>query len=253
MAKRKKIIVGNWKMNPSTLEEAKILFSKVKRASVKFRSVETVLCPPFVYLGAFARPKGVKLGAQNVFWEIGGKFTGEVSPVMLKSLGCSYVIVGHSERRALGETDEIVSKKIKAVLNAGIRVILCVGESERDQNGAYFEFLKNQIKHSLFGTDRSSLGNLLIAYEPIWAVGKSFKESMQPSDIHETVIFIRKVLSDMYDQATAASIPVIYGGSVESENIVKVFLDGGVGGVLVGHKSLISDEFISMLKSADGI
>jgi triosephosphate isomerase len=253
MSKRKRIIIGNWKMNPGTLSEAKVLFSKVKRAGSGLRSVETVVCPPFTCLGIFVGSKGVKLGAQDSFWGNDGRFTGEISPKMLKDLGVSYVIVGHSERRSLGETDEIVSKKAKAVLLEGAKAVLCVGEKERDANGAYFEFLKNQIKQSLLGIEKPVLKNLLIAYEPLWAVGKSFKEAMQPADIRETVIFIKKVLSDMYGRETAALIQIIYGGAVETENAVSVFSEGGADGVLVGHKSLVSDDFISILKKVDGL
>jgi triosephosphate isomerase len=253
MTKRKKIIVGNWKMNPGTLAEAKILFGKVKRVSGKLAFVETVLCPPFVYLGALAGAKGVKLGAQDSFWENEGRFTGEVSPNMLNALGISHVIIGHSERRALGETNEIISKKIDAVLEKGLKVILCVGEKERDASGSYFEFLKNQIKQSLLGIDQKFLRNLLVAYEPLWAVGKSFHEAMQPAEIRETVIFIRKILSDIYGRETVANIPIIYGGAVETENVVSVFRDGGVNGVLVGHKSLVPEDFISIIKSVNDI
>lgn len=251
MVKRKKFVIANWKMNPETLGEAKNLFGRVKRADAKLRFVETVVCPPFVFLGTFAGVKGIKLGAQDVFWETSGRFTGQISSKMLKALGVSYVIIGHSERRALGETDDLISKKVKAVLGEGMKAVLCVGEKERDQNGAYFEFLKNQITQSLDGVEKSLLRNLLIAYEPIWAVGKSFREALKPVDIRETIIFIRKVLSDAYGRDLIGKMPIIYGGAVETENICQVLEDGDADGVLVGHKSLTADDFILMMKNAN--
>lgn len=250
MKKQKVLVVGNWKMSPVTLAEAKTLFTKVKRAAVGSRNLDLVLCPPFVFLGALSGV-GVKLGAQDVFWQNGERFTGEISPEMLKSLGVSCCLVGHSERRAIGETDEDVSKKVNAALREGLRAIVCIGERERDSNGSYFEFIKNQLKKSLAGVPLRFLSDLVIAYEPVWAIGKSFRDSMTAADIREMVIFIKKVLSDIYDRKMVASIPIIYGGSVELENTAAVLKDGGVSGVLVGHKSLEAEDFIAMLKSAN--
>lgn len=239
-------------MNPASLAEAKLLFGKVSRTAGKLRNVETVMCPPFIYLSEFAGRSKV-LGAQDVFWQNDGRFTGEISPKMLKSVGVSYVIVGHSERRSLGETDAIVAHKALGALGEGLKTVICVGEGERDLGGAYFEFLKIQIKQSLAGIPRRFLPNLIIAYEPLWAVGKSYKDAMTPADIRETSIFIRKILSDIYDQTSVVSVPIIYGGAVETENIADVLREGGVAGVLVGHKSVVADEFISMIKSANDL
>src|SRR3989344_1200543 len=235
MKKQKVFVVANWKMNPGTSAEAKILFAKVKRAAGGLRNVLTVLCPPFVFLADFSGGKS-RLGAQDIFWQNDGRFTGEISPEMLKKLGVSYCLVGHSERRLLGETDEVVSKKANAALRDGLKAIVCIGERERDSGGAYFEFLKNQLKKSLAGVSPRFLSDLIIAYEPIWAIGKSFRDSMTPADIRETSIFIRKIVSDIYGQKVAASLPIIYGGSVETENVVGILKEGGVEGVLVGHK-----------------
>lgn len=252
MKKQKVLVVGNWKMNPATLTEAKILFAKVKRAAAGLRNVETVLCPPFIFLSSFSSV-GVKLGAQDVFWQNGERFTGEISPEMLKDLGVSYCLVGHSERRAIGETDEAVSKKVNAALREGLKVVVCIGERERDSSGVYFNFLKDQLKKSLAGVPLRFLSDLIIAYEPVWAIGKSFRESMSPADIRETSIFIRKVLSDIYDRTSAASVHIIYGAAVEPENVAAVLKEGEVAGVLVGHKSLEADDFIAILKSANAI
>lgn len=240
-------------MNPGSATEARALFRKTKQAGSKYEQVTTVICPPFPYLGLFANSGTgrVLLGAQDVFWSNAGRATGEVSPEMLKHLGVSCCLVGHSERRAIGETDEDVSKKVSAALREGLMTVLCVGERERDSNGAYFEFLKNQLKKSLAGVPIRFLADLVIAYEPIWAIGKSFRDSMSPADIRETGIFIRKVLSDIYDPKTIVSISIIYGGSVEPENVAGILKDGGIDGVLVGHKSLVAEDFIEILKSAN--
>lgn len=255
MRRSKRVIVANWKMNPPIVAEARALFSKTKLAGSRLENVETVVCPPFPYLGAFtnAGTTRVLLGAQDVFWQNSGRATGEVSPEMLRGLGVSYVIVGHSERRALGESDEIVSKKAKAVLAEGLVPILCIGERERDADGRYFDVLKNQIKFSLAGVKRASVRELVIAYEPLWAIGKSARDAMSPRDIRETEIFIRKVLTDFFDAETAKAPLILYGGSAEPENTRAILADGGVAGLLVGHASLDAEGFGKMLKSANAL
>ncbi len=253
--RKKKLIVANWKMNPGSAVEARVLFAKTKLVGGKLDKVETVICPPFVYLGLFAHAgtTRVSLGAQDVFWANTGRATGEVSPEMLKDVGVSYCVIGHSERRALGETDEAVSKKLRAVLAEGLVPILCVGEKERDADGTYFDVLKNQLKLSLAGLRRTDFREFVIAYEPLWAIGKSAREAMTPRDIRETTIFIRKVLADMYDAATAQQPVLLYGGSAEESNTAAILSEGGVAGLLVGHASLDATGFIGMLKSANSI
>jgi len=252
---KKKLIVANWKMNPPSAAEARALFNKTKLTGSKLDSVETVICPPFPYIGMFAHAgtTRVSLGAQDVFFANSARATGEVSPEMLKDLGVSYCVVGHSERRALGETDECVSKKVKAVLAEGMRPILCIGERARDENAGYFEVLKNQLKHSLFGIQRRFLPELAVAYEPLWAIGKSARDAMKPRDICETSIFIRKVLTDLYDADTAQQPAILYGGSVEAENAAAILSEGEINGLLVGHASLDAKEFINMLKTANAV
>lgn len=248
-------MVANWKMNPATAVEARALFAKTKRVASRLEKVETVICPPFLYTGMFAHAgtSRVSLGAQDVFYLNTGRATGEVSPEMLLDLGVSVVIVGHSERRAFGETDEIVSKKVLAVLKEGLKAILCIGEKERDEEAKFYDILKNQIKNSFSGIQRRYLMDLIIAYEPVWAIGKSVREAMTPRDIRETAIFIKKVLADIYGQETTASIPILYGGSAEPENAGAILSEGGVDGLLVGHKSLDAEDFIKILKSANAV
>ncbi|MDO8594050.1 MAG: triose-phosphate isomerase [bacterium] len=253
--KKKKLIVANWKMNPASAAEARVLFSKTKLAGRKLDSVETVICPPFPYLGLFVHggTTRVSLGTQDVFWANSARATGEVSPEMLKDIGVSYIIVGHSERRTLGESDEIVSKKLKAVLTEGLTPILCVGEKERDADGRYFESLKNQIKASCVGLRSSDFRALVIAYEPLWAIGKSAREAMQPGNIREMAIFIQKVLSDAFGEEAARVAKLLYGGSVEEGNTNAILTEGGVNGLLVGHASLDAAGFTKILKIANAI
>lgn len=255
MQKNKKLVVANWKMNPPTAAEARFLFSKTKLFGSRLERVETVICPPFSYLGFFPHSgtTRVSLGAQDVFWQNTGRATGEISPEMLRDLGVSYVIIGHSERRALGETDEIVSKKLKAVLSEGLVPIVCVGEKERDADGQYFGILKNQIKLSLAGAKRVDLRGIVIAYEPLWAIGKSARDAMKPAGIRETEIFIRKVLTDLFDAETAQAPLILYGGSAEPENTHAILTEGGVAGLLVGHASLDAETFTRMLRSANSL
>ena len=255
MSKKKKLIVANWKMNPSSGAEARVLFGREKLAGGKLEQVETVICPPFPYLGLFSNSgtTRVSLGAQDVFWANSARATGEVSPEMLHDLGVSYVIIGHSERRALGETDEVVSKKLKAVLSERLIPIVCVGEKERDPDGKYFALLKTQIVASFAGTTRSQFRDICIAYEPLWAIGKSAKEAMDPRGVLEMAIFIQRVLADTFGEEAAKLPRILYGGSVEESNTASILADGGVSGLLVGHASLDAEGFVKMLKSANAV
>ena len=255
MKKGKRTIVANWKMNPGTLAEARVLFAKTKRAASRLESVLTVICPPFPYLGAFAggATTRVALGAQDAFYANGGRATGEVSPEMLRDLGVSFVILGHSERRAQGESDEVVAKKLRAALAEGITPIVCIGERERDPEARYFDLLKRQIGGSLAPLRKPDFRNIMIAYEPLWAIGKSAQDAMTPRDIRETAIFVRKALADLFGQETAAVPQILYGGSVEEANTAEILREGGVDGLLVGHASLESDAFTTMLRLANAV
>ncbi|HCB35202.1 MAG TPA: triose-phosphate isomerase [Candidatus Taylorbacteria bacterium] len=251
---KKKLIVANWKMNPGSVSEARALFGKTKRAGGRLEKVETVICPPFPYLGMFARTGTARvfLGAQDVFWANSARATGEVSPEMLKHLGVIYCIIGHSERRALGETDDSVSKKLRAVLAERLIPIVCVGEKERDTDGRYFETLKSQILASFSGVTGAQLRGVCVAYEPLWAIGKSAKDAMEPRGIHEMAIFIHKVLFDQFGEG-AERPRILYGGSVEEKNAGSILVEGGVSGLLVGHASLDGEGFAKMLRVANAV
>jgi triosephosphate isomerase len=242
----KPIIVANWKMNPQTLQEAKELFNRVaegiKNACPEFhRRVEVVICPPFVYIQTFKHLNilTIKLGAQSCFWEEKGAYTGEVSPKMLKDLGCEYVILGHSERRKnLGETDEMINKKIKAALKEDLKPILCVGETgEQREEEITEKILEKQTAAALEGLSEEQIGKVVLAYEPIWAIGTG--NACDIDRARKVELFLEKILK----------IPVLYGGSVDSENALGYIKEAGFDGLLVGGASLIPEEFIKIAKS----
>lgn len=253
--KQKKLIVGNWKMNPRTVTEARKIFSAVKKEAGVLKKTDVVMCPPSVFLGDFAKEGTGKygLGAQNFHFEKEGAFTGEISAPMLVSLKAKYVILGHSERREMGETDEFIAKKTFSALEAGLFVILCVGEKERDTECTYLETLKAQIEGSLSGVPKNMLAKLVIAYEPVWAIGAKAKGAVLPEELLETIIFIRKVLAGIYDQSTAHATKILYGGSVDEKNSEGFMKEGGAAGLLVGRASVDAKKFISILRIAEKI
>lgn len=250
----KKLIVANWKMNPNSLSEAKKLFLGIKNKASKLRNVQTVVCPPFVFIPNLKKMFSghrIALGGQNLFYEEKGSFTGEISPSQLKDSGATYVILGHSERRAMGETNEIVSDKIEIALKHGFNVIFCIGEGDRDSHGQYLHFLREQITKALEKVKAKDLKNIVIAYEPIWAIGKTDDEAITPQKLHETTLFIKRVLIELYSKKFAMDIPVLYGGSVEKDNAEELLREGNVSGFLVGHASLEAKEFGEILEIAN--
>ena len=255
MKKVKSLVVANWKMNPETIEKAKEIFRGTKAVVKDLKNTKVVICPPFVYLSDLEKINDSKIliGAQDMFWENTGSFTGEISPIMLKKEGEGYVILGHSERRELGETEEMIAKKIASAIKAGLIPILCIGEKERDIHGEYLHFLRKQIINSLGKLPKRFLAKLIVAYEPIWAIGKSEEEAMKPADLHEMTIFIKKILVELYGQAVGMTVPVLYGGSVNHNNAKDILVHGQVQGLLVGRESLNPKKFGELLKEVDSI
>jgi triosephosphate isomerase (TIM) len=252
--KRRNLVVANWKMNPQTLAEAKKIFNTLRVSTKGLKNTDVAVCPPFPFifpLSKLNRPKNLFLGAQNVAVEIKGAFTGEVSAPQIIDVGGEFCIVGHSERRAMGETNQIVAKKLQIAFDAKLTPVLCIGEKERDKEGTHLDLIKNQIKECLVGLQKKYLVAIHIAYEPIWAIGKSYKEAMTPTDIHETVLFIKKVIAENFGRDIAGSVRVLYGGSVEAEGALPIMAHGNVDGLLVGHSSLVPDEFNEILKAVD--
>lgn len=253
--KSKKLIIGNWKMYPASVRDAKSKFVAIKNVASKLTNVQTVICPPFVYVSELKKLESghrCVVGAQNAWYETEGVFTGEVSLSMLASIGVQYVIIGHSERRALGETDELVNKKVLAGVKAKLSVVLCVGERARDADGVYLKYISEQIKEALHGVQKKELKQIVIAYEPIWAIGKDAVRAASTDDALEVSILIRRTLSDMFGK-DASGIPLLYGGSVDAKNAWEFLLKSQVDGLLVGRASLDPKVFGEILKSADQI
>ena len=255
MAERKQFyLIANWKLHPARLAEAKMLAGVAKKRANRCARVLTVICPPAIFLTELATRYSshrLSFGAQDCFFEERGAFTGEIAAQMIKDVQGHYVILGHSERRALGETDETVAKKLRAALAAGLTVVLCIGERERDEEGHYLAFLEGQLGTALRGLSRQKLGKLIVAYEPIWAIGKGIESAMSAHDVHETGLFIRKILRERYGEKTAFATPILYGGSVAPENAATLVREGEVQGLLVGHKSLDPKGFGEIMVELD--
>lgn len=246
----KKLIVANWKMNPSTPRQALRLANGVGRGLKNVRNVEVVLAPPFVFLShvssSMLRASRFKLGAQDCFYVKTGAYTGEISPLQLKALGVGLVIVGHSERRELGETNEIVRKKLKAALESGMHAVLCVGEKERERDVVFPKIIRDELREGLKKIKKSLLKNLIIAYEPIWAIGTGRADTSE--SVYEMSILIRRELYRTLGKRIAAKIPILYGGSVEERNAEDFVKKGAVDGLLVGGASLNAKKFVKIVK-----
>jgi triosephosphate isomerase len=250
----KKIIIGNWKMNPLILKEAERLFNNIAKNVSAVKKTEIVVCPPFLYLEKLKKlSKKIILGAQDASWGDVGAFTGEVSAPMLYEIGARYVILGHSERRAMGESNGEINKKTKAALAGGLRPILCVGESARDENHGYFSLVKNQIEECLDGVSKNSIAKIVIAYEPVWAISTTvYRKDATPEDCREMAIFIRKILSDKFGNE-ASRIRIIYGGSVNERDAEGFLKEGNVDGLLPGRASLDANKFSEIVKRCEAL
>ncbi len=251
---RKKIIAGNWKMN-KTLEEGMGLVSEISNMlKDEYKgSAEVVLFPPFTHINAvsklIAENPRLKSGAQNCSNHKSGAYTGEVSADMLKSCGATYVIIGHSERRQyFGEYNDWLAKKVNAVLEAGLTPIYCCGETlEERENNAHFDVLKTQISEGLFHLSQEQMMQVVIAYEPVWAIGTGKTASTaQAQEIHA---FIRGLLSAKFNDSTAQNITIQYGGSVKPDNAVELFQSADIDGALVGGAALQSRSFVDIIKA----
>jgi triosephosphate isomerase len=244
---RSPFVAGNWKMNTTTTEAEKLVLEMLDKLD-RIKGVEKVLCPPFVSLVAInmmLQNSSIKLGAQNMYFETEGAYTGEISPVMLSEL-CKFVILGHSERRwYFGETDEIVNKKVKAALANKLQPILCVGERlEEKEAGKTKDVINRQVTGAL--KDLKPVSDLVIAYEPVWAIGTGKAASGEQAAA--TVRFIRNVLAGLWNKSIAQDLPILYGGSVNSANIVEFISHPEIDGALVGGASLKPEEFVSIIE-----
>lgn len=251
--KKKRIVVGNWKMNPPTLAEAKKIFAGIKKLSSNVAG-QLIVCPPAVYLNALVpsyKGKKITFGAQDAYWQNNGSFTGYLSPTMLESAGAKYLIIGHSERRELAvETPEMIAKKVLAGVEAQMTVILCIGEKVRDRNAEYLVYLRNDLQECLKKIDKRMMGHVMIAYEPVWTIGA--REAMSPQDIHGMMIYIRKVLTELYDKQISDAVRILYGGSVNTDNVEDIIKNGETDGLLVGRDSLVPENIMQIVTVANG-
>ena len=249
---RTQLIAGNWKMN-TTIAEASALVEAMKEKLDIIEGVEKVICPPFISLASIKQllqGSSIKLGAQNMYFEEKGAYTGEVSPLMLSGI-CEFVILGHSERRQyFGETDEVVNKKVHAALKAGLTPILCLGEKLEEMEARKTEeVVTRQVNGALKGIE--SPQGLVIAYEPIWAIGTG--RAATPEEANITIAVIRKTLSQLYGDGIALETRILYGGSVTADNIFEFVIQPEIDGALVGGASLKAEEFLSIVEQSAAI
>jgi len=243
-----KFIVANWKMNPVSLKEADSIARTVKNGIKKSENINVVVCPPYFYIPSIKNGKYFDIGVQDIFWEDSGAYTGEISSKMARDLGVNYAIIGHSERRIyLGETDKIVNLKLNSALKNGLKPILCVGESQKERNEEKAgDVIAGEIEKGLAGVPSGYLvRDLIVAYEPIWAIGTG--NTPTSDDIMSMALLIRKVISKLYDRKTADNLPIIYGGSVNSQNALDFVDKAGMDGLLVGGASLNASEFVRIV------
>ncbi|MFA7231162.1 MAG: triose-phosphate isomerase [Victivallaceae bacterium] len=249
---RKVVIAGNWKMN-KTASEGKALVNELKALVKDVTAVDIVVCPPFTALSAVveaAAGSNVKVGAQNIHWAESGAFTGEISGAMLKEAGVEYVIIGHSERRQyFGETDETVNKRLNAALSAGLKPMVCIGELlEERESGLTEKVLFTQLEGGLAGITPAQMAGIIIAYEPVWAIGTG--KTATPEMAEETHNYIRCQLKDMFGAEAAEKVCIQYGGSMKPDNAAELVAQKNIDGGLIGGASLKADSFAQLIKNA---
>jgi triosephosphate isomerase len=243
-------MAGNWKMN-KTVGEALDLVRELKASLSGVQGVEVAVAPPYTALYAVHRElvgSSIHLAAQNLYWEEKGAFTGEVSPLMLKEVGCHYVIIGHSERRQFfGETDETVNRRVKAALSQGLKVIFCIGETLKErEEGKTFAIIERQVTGGLKDIRKEEMRSIVLAYEPVWAIGTG--KTATPEQAEEVHRFIRKKLTELYSKEIGEGVRIQYGGSVTPENVKGLMGQGDIDGALVGGASLKSETFSKIVR-----
>ena len=249
---RTPIVVGNWKMN-RTVSEAVALVEEIKKELAGVSEVEVGVCPPFTALDAVGKVlagSSIGLGGQNMHWEPEGAFTGEVSAEMLLTSGCRYVILGHSERRAyFDEANETVNKRLVAALDAGLSPIVCVGETlDQREPGITAQVVEDHVSGALVGLSSEAVGKIVLAYEPVWAIGTGLTAT--PDQAQEVHALIRALLERLYDASTSAGVRVQYGGSVKPENAAELFAQSDIDGGLIGGAALQADSFVAIIEAA---
>ncbi len=250
---RRKIIAGNWKMNKDVNETKELIKGLLKELQNIKQKCDVILCPPFTSLseaGKLLENTAVKLGAQNMYFEESGAYTGEISASMILSAGCEYVILGHSERRTIfKESDETINKKIKQALKAGLKPIFCIGETlEQRESNQTNDIIKKQVTGGLKDLTDHDLEKMIIAYEPVWAIGTG--KNATPEQAEEVHKFIRNLIKENFSDKTAENIVIQYGGSVKPDNASELLSQPDIDGALVGGASLKADSFTGIIKSA---
>jgi len=249
---RKKVIAGNWKMNKD-LNESQDLVSKIINGLGNDTKCNVIVCPPFTSLNevsSLIKTTPVKLGAQNMYFENSGAFTGEISASMIKSVGCEYVIIGHSERRTVfGEPDEVTNKKVKKALEHNLKPIFCIGELlEQREEGTTMDVVKNQLLNGLKDITLEQLSKIIIAYEPVWAIGTG--KTASPEQAQEVHAAIRELIVENFSEAMADNLVIQYGGSVKPDNAGELLSQKDIDGALVGGACLKADSFLGIIASA---
>ena len=249
---RKKVIAGNWKMNMD-LHQSQKLVSEIINGLGKDNKAEVIVCPPFTSLSevsSLLKGTQVKLGAQNMYYEESGAFTAEISADMLKSVGCEYIILGHSERRVIfNESDELINKKMKTALAKELKPIFCIGELlEQRESGETMEVVSSQVEKGLEGITAGQMKNVIVAYEPVWAIGTG--KTATPEQAQEVHAFIREFVAKKYSASVAENLIIQYGGSVKPENSGELLSQKDIDGALVGGACLKADSFLSIITSA---
>lgn len=251
------VVAANWKMHPDSLRDAQGLFAGVKRTASYLKHVTTVICPPALFLGAMTENYGgskILLGSQDVSRFSGvGPRTGEMSAEMIADTGAKVTIVGHSERRAMGEGTAEINQKITNALAADLAVIYCIGEQKRDEEGEYLSVLKSQIVDVYKAIPDRFHNQLSIAYEPLWAIGGAADKAVTPHDLHQASLFIRKVLQNNFSKTLAHRTVILYGGSVKRDNARELFVGTDVDGFLVGGASLEAAHFCDILRTVNDV
>lgn len=254
---KKPTVAANWKMHPDSLRDAQKLFSGIKRTASYLKTVTTVLCPPALFLGALRDDYGgskIILGSQDVSHFSGvGSHTGETSAEMMADTGAEVAIIGHSERRQMGEGVGEIKRKVKNALRAELSVIYCIGEPNRDEAGEYLSFLESQILDVFQSIPGRLRGQVTIAYEPLWAIGGDAGSAVTPHDLHQASLFIRKVLRNNFSKRLAEETTILYGGSVKRDNAEKLFVGTNIDGFLIGGASLDADHFCDILRIVNDV
>lgn len=254
---RKKLIAGNWKMN-LTIPQSVNLSEKIKNGikDTNLNNTEILICPTYVSLypvNEVIKDSGIKSGGQNMYFENEGAFTGEISAEMLKSAGCQYVILGHSERRKIfNESDELINKKVIKAVDSGLTAILCVGETlEERESGKQNEIVKTQIEKDLSGITVDKLKNIVIAYEPVWAIGTG--KNATPEEANDMHKFIRNIIAELYNKKSSDEIKILYGGSLNDKNCKELLSQSDIDGGLIGGASLKSESFLKIIETSNNL